>query len=105
MVVLCLLICSPVQQNADTAFLLIQRDQSVYKKQHNNYGNKCIIYGLFPYLPCCTGQKCEVHCSLRHFEKTCLLHKTADAPSAGQSHSGTPFGVKSVIELSTNCQY
>lgn len=59
---------------------------------------------LFPYLPCCTGQKCEVQCSLRHLEKRCLPHKTADAPNVGQSHSGTPFNVKSVIEISTNCQ-
>lgn len=59
---------------------------------------------LFGYSPCCTGQKYEVQCSLRHFEKRCLPHKTADAPNVGQSHSGTPFNVKSVIEISTNCQ-
>lgn len=35
-----------------------------------------------------------MQCSLRHFEKRCLPHKIADAPSAGQSHSGKPFNVK-----------
>lgn len=55
---------------------------------------------LFSYLPCCTGQKYEVQCSLRHFVKRCLPHKTKDAPNVGKSHFGTPFNIKSVIEIS-----
>lgn len=47
--------------------------------------------GLFSYLPCCTGPKCEGRCSPRHFERRCQHRKTADAPNVGQNRSGTPF--------------
>lgn len=87
MLVLRLLIGSPVQEDADAALL---RGRGLVNTFLPSRCSKLI----FPYLPCCTGQKCEVQCFLRRFETWCLLRKTADAPSAGRSRSDKPFNFK-----------
>lgn len=91
---LCLLPCTAGRAHSSPGCSEKESDALTpsFEDINRNYGNNSFTSGdLSPYLPCCTGQRCEAPCSLRHLERRFPPRKTTDAPSAAQNRSGRPL--------------